>query len=48
MRKISTRKGFIDEVKTRLPWHKVESEFNNYVNMNAVEIALKLKEIAGL
>ena len=28
--------------------HKVESEFNKYVNMNAHETALKVKELAGL
>ena len=27
---------------------KVESEFNKYMNMNAVETALQVKEIAGL
>ena len=41
-------KGVATRTVMSMTGHKVESEFNKYVNMNAVETALQVKEIAGL
>lgn len=41
-------KGVATRTVMSMTGHKVESEFNKYVNLNAVETALKVKELAGL
>ncbi len=41
-------KGVATRTVMSMTGHKVESEFNKYVNMNAAETALKVKELAGL
>lgn len=40
-------KGVATRTVMSMTGHKVESEFNKYVNLNAVETALKVKELAG-
>jgi site-specific recombinase XerD len=41
-------KGVATRTVMSMTGHKVESEFNKYVNMNAVETALAVKQLAGL
>ena len=41
-------KGVATRTVMSMTGHKVESEFNKYVNLNAHETALKVKELAGL
>ena len=41
-------KGVATRTVMSMTGHKVESEFNKYVNMDAHETALKVKELAGL
>lgn len=41
-------KGVPTRTVMSMTGHKVESEFNKYVNMNATETALRVKELAGL
>ena len=41
-------KGVPTKTVMSMTGHKVESEFNKYVNLNATETALKVKELAGL
>lgn len=41
-------KGIATRTIMGMTGHKVESEFNKYVNMNAVETALRVKELVGL
>lgn len=42
------RKGVPTRTVMSLTGHKVEGEFNKYVNLNAEETALQVKELAGL
>ena len=41
-------KGVPTRTVMSMTGHKVESEFNKYVNLNATETALKVKELVGL
>lgn len=41
-------KGIPTRTVMSMTGHKVESEFNKYVNMNAADTALQVKELAGL